>query len=215
MQLNPAGFEADATRKQRVYTALQRLRAAPRGIISLDFLQPAELAALRAECGTVDFRRATAEIAYKGRRVHQDFDVCFPAPRRGAFAGLADCLETCVQDATSRLSVLPDGIRFNDFAIQRYPAGSRGIGVHRDGKRYHGIVVIVTLDGESRLVSCADRAGSAKRRIDDRPGRVVLLTATEFDGRSDEAVRPLHMVDKVHGGRLSIGFRYEPSVTQS
>ena len=215
MQLNPAGFEADATRKQRVYTALQRLRAAPRGIISLDFLKPAELAALRAECGTVDFRKATAEIAYKGRRVHQDFDVCFPAPRRGAFAGLADCLEICVQDATSRLSVLPDGIRFNDFAIQRYPVGSRGIGVHRDGKRYHGIVVIITLDGESRLVSCADRAGSAKRRIDDRPGRVVLLTATEFDGRSDEAVRPLHMVDKVHGGRLSIGFRYKPSVTQS
>ena len=83
--------------------------------------------------------------------------------------------------------------------------------MHRDGKRYHGIVVIVTLDGESRLVSCVDRAGSAKRRIDDRPGRVVLLTATEFDGRSDEAVRPLHMVDQVHGGRLSIGFRYEPS----
>ena len=215
MQLNPAGFEADGTRKHRVYIALQRLRAAPRGIISLDFLKPAELAALRAECGTVDFRKATAEIAYKGQRVHQDFDVCFPAPRRGAFAGLADCLETCVQHATSRLSVLPDGIRFNDFAIQRYPAGSRGIGVHRDGKRYHGIVVIVTLDGDSRLVSCADRAGSAKRRIDDRPGRVVLLTATEFDGRSDEAVRPLHMVDKVHGGRLSIGFRYEPSVTQS
>ena len=214
MQLNPAGFEADGTRKHGVYIALQRLRAAPRGIISLDFLKPAELAALRAECGTVDFRKATAEIAYKGRRVHQDFDVCFPAPRRGAFAGLADCLETCVQHATSRLSVLPDGIRFNDFAIQRYPAGSRGIGVHRDGKRYHGIVVIVTLDGESRLVSCADRAGSAKRRIDDRPGRVVLLTATEFDGRSDQAVRPLHMVDKAHGGRLSIGFRYEPSVTQ-
>ena len=64
-------------------------------------------------------------------------------------------------------------------------------------------------------VSCADRAGSGKRRIDDRPGRVVLLTATEFDSRSDEAVRPLHMVDKVHGGRLSIGFRYEPSVTDS
>ena len=215
MQLKPAGFEADATRKHRVYIALQRLRAAPRGIISLDFLQPVELAALRAECGTLDFRRATAEIAYKGRRVHQDFDVCFPAPRRGAFARLADCLEICVQDATSRLSVLPAGIRFNDFAIQRYPAGSHGIGVHRDGKRYHGIVVIVTLDGESRLVSCVDRAGSAKRRIDDRPGRVVLLTATEFDGRSDKAVRPLHMVDQVHGGRLSIGFRYEPSATQS
>ena len=76
MQLNPAGFQADVTRKHRFYIALQRLRAAPRGIISLDFLKPAELAALRAECGTVDFRRATAEIAHKGRRVHQDFDVC-------------------------------------------------------------------------------------------------------------------------------------------
>ena len=213
MQLSTAGFEADAIRKHRVYTALQRLRAAPRGIISLDFLMPAELAALRAQCGTVDFRRATAEIAYKGRRVYQDFDVCFPAPRRGAFAGLADCLETCVQDASSRLSALPDGIRFNDFAIQRYPAGSRGIGIHRDGRRYHGLVIIITLAGESRLASCSDRAGGGKRRIDDRPGRIVLLTATGFDGRDDESVRPLHTVDQVTEGRLSLGFRYEPKAT--
>ena len=85
-----------------------------------------------------------------------------------------------------------------------------GIGVHRDGRRYYGIVVIVTLAGASRLVSCADRAGKAKRRIDDRPGRVVLLTATGFDGRMEETVRPLHSVDRVEAGRLSLGFRYEP-----
>ncbi|HBD51276.1 MAG TPA: hypothetical protein DC036_02165, partial [Alphaproteobacteria bacterium] len=59
----------------------------------------------------------------------------------------------------------------------------------------------------------SDRAGGGKRRIDDRPGRIVLLTATGFDGRDDESVRPLHTVDQVTEGRLSLGFRYEPKAT--
>ena len=207
-------FEANETRKRQMKTALRRLRQSPRGIISLDFLQPDEVAALTTESEAADYRRATSEIVYQGRRVHQDFDVCFPAPRRGAFAGLANCLETCLRDAARQVPVLPDAIELNDCAIQRYPAGSHGIGVHRDGRRYYGIVVIVTLAGTSRLVSCADRAGRDKRRIDDRPGRVVLLTATGFDGRMEETVRPLHSVDRVEGGRLSLGFRYEPKATQ-
>jgi hypothetical protein len=108
---------------------------------------------------------------------------------------------------------LPQGIKLNDFAIQRYPAGSRGIGIHRDGRRYHGIVIIITLAGISRLASCSDRAGGGRRRIDDRPGRIVLLTASGFDGRDDEDVRPLHTVDQITDGRLSLGFRYEPGAT--
>jgi hypothetical protein len=41
----------------------------------------------------------------------------------------------------------------------------------------------------------------------------VLLTASGFDGRDDEDVRPLHTVDQITDGRLSLGFRYEPEAT--
>jgi hypothetical protein len=97
--------------------------------------------------------------------------------------------------------------RFDDFAIQRYPAGSRGIGVHRDGLRYQHIVMIATLAGQSRLFATPIRDGGQRRVIDDRPGRIVLLSAPEFAGRTGEAARPLHGVDHVQGGRLSLGLR--------
>ncbi len=91
------------------------------------------------------------------------------------------------------------------------PVGAKGIGIHRDGARYRHVVVIVTLDGESRLFTCDDRQGGGKRRIDDRPGRIVLLSASGFDGRNGEEARPLHGVDRVLGGRLSLGFRVAPT----
>ena len=98
---------------------------------------------------------------------------------------------------------------FNDFAIQRYPIGSRGIGVHRDALRYQHIVVIATLAGQSRLFATPRRDCGQRRVIDDRPGRIVLLSAPAFAGREGEAARPLHGVDHVHGGRLSLGLRVE------
>lgn len=206
-------FDPDTTRITAIRRGLRRLQTAPRGITSLPFLSAAEIDLLVTDAQLASYRTATPEIEHLGRRVHQDFDVCFPAPRTGAFAALADCLETCLHSANAETDFLPQGIKLNDFAIQRYPAGSRGIGIHRDGRRYHGLVIIITLAGESRLASCSDRAGGGKRRIDDRPGRIVLLTATGFDGRDDESVRPLHTVDQVTEGRLSLGFRYEPKAT--
>jgi hypothetical protein len=38
----------------------------------------------------------------------------------------------------------------------------------------------------------------------------VLLSADGFAGRSGEDARPLHGVDRVSGGRLSLGFRTAP-----
>ena len=73
-----------------------------------------------------------------------------------------------------------------------------------------GIVAIVTLEGGSRLFTCDDREGRNARTLDDRPGRIVLLSAAGFAGREAEDARPLHGVDRVTGGRLSLGFRYLP-----
>ena len=189
--------------------ALARLQMPARRVTSFEFLTTEELEALCACAARQTFRSATPQIEHRGNRVFQDFDVCFPAPREGAFAKLAGLLEASINSTSASLPEPPlaPGILFDDFAIQRYPAGSRGIGIHRDGKRYRGIVVIVTLAGESRLFTCDDRQGHGARRIDDRPGRIVLLSAEGFAAREGEDARPLHGVDHIGSGRLSLGFR--------
>jgi hypothetical protein len=41
---------------------------------------------------------------------------------------------------------------------------------------------------------------------------MVLLSAPRFCQREGEDVRPLHGVDSVTGGRLSLGFRTAPTI---
>ena len=202
-------FEINGKRQNKLHAALARLAAPSRRWVSLDFFTDAEITALNHLADAQTFRTAQSQIVHRENRVFQDFDVCFPAPRIGVFDDLAAELETGLFAAGANLAHNPFQTRFqfDDFAIQRYPAGSRGIGVHRDGKRYKHIVVIVTLAGESRLFSTASRTGETRQRIDDRPGRLVLFSAEGFAGRYDEDSRPLHGVDCVRTGRLSIGFR--------
>ena len=99
-------------------------------------------------------------------------------------------------------------ITLNDFAIQKYPTGSEGIGIHKDGLRYKNIVLIITLAGQSRLFKTQDRDGTHRVAINDVPGRLVMIKAPGFQGMAPEN-RLLHGVDRVTKGRLSIGFRQE------
>ena len=202
-------FAITDKRQKKLRRALVRLAQPSRRWVSLDFFSDAEINVLADLARAQQFRRAQSEIVHRANRVFQDFDVCFPAPRLGVFDDLAAGLESGLFAAGSELAQNPfaSRFRFDDFAIQRYPAGSRGIGIHRDGKRYKHIVVIITLAGQSRLFSTTSRAGEMRQRINDRPGRLVLLSADGFAGRFDEDARPLHGVDCVRIGRLSIGFR--------
>ena len=69
--------------------------------------------------------------------------------------------------------------------------------------------MIATLAGNSRLFATNSRDGQQRLIINDKPGRIVLLSAPSFAGREGEVARPLHGVDHVHGGRLSLGLRIE------
>ena len=205
-------FAATPERIAAMRRALVRLSATDTRAVSLAFLESGEIDALRDMAGAQSFRTATPSIEYRGNNVRQDFDVCFPAPRQGVFDRLATCLEMVIGEACDTMLEPPvtGRLQLNDFAIQRYPKNSCGIGIHRDGRRYRGIVAIVTLAGGSRLFTCDDRDGGNTRALDDRPGRIVLLSAPGFAGREAEDARPLHGVDRVTGGRLSLGFRHLP-----
>ena len=170
-----------------------------------EFFTDAEISALRAAALALPFRKARAVV---GKNVHQDFDICFPAPIKGVFAQLAKGLEGLVTDLANRQPTLFEmPFTLNDFAVQRYRENSAGIGIHKDALSYRNLVFIITLEGASQLYCCSDRQGSNKQIIHDDPGRLVILPAPGLAHLSDPKNRPLHAVDNVTDGRLSIGFR--------
>ena len=200
-------FENSENRKDAFHHALDSLTENECAFASFDFFDVAEMTALIAQTDSLTFRSATKVV---GNNVHQDMDVCFPAPRIGAFDKCASLLEQIIKSWSGfDQYILPD-FHLNDFAAQRYPAGSQGIGIHKDGLRYKNLVIIITLSGQSRLFYTDKREGGERIKIDDSPGRIVLLKATGFGGNQDD-IRALHGVDMIETGRLSLGFRFEPS----
>ena len=204
-------FQFDKKRLSIFVKALTRLAEPDHTWVSFQLLSTEEITSLIAISEIQRFREASREVGSSKNRVFQDFQVCFPAPRIDAIERLAKLLEIGFYQAGKSMSIQPFErcFKFNDFAIQRYAPGSRGIGVHRDGLRYKHIVVIVNLSGYSELFACKDRGGSGRIVINDRPGRIVLLSAPRFAGRADMTARPLHGVDNIRGGRLSLGLRVE------
>ena len=87
-------FELNDGRVRQLRRGLSRLQQPDRRYVSFSFFTGEEVALLRQTALAQEFRRAQNEIRHKGRAVFQDFDVCFPAPRTGAFDQVATQLET-------------------------------------------------------------------------------------------------------------------------
>lgn len=198
-------FHLDPDRQQTFAAAVRALHRAR--FSNPEFFSPAEISSLKQEALALPFRAARSVV---GNGVHQDFEICFPAPLTGSFAKAADMLEAaCKALAEEEPGLFEGEVRINDFAVQNYPAGSHGIGIHKDGLRYRNLVFIITLAGQSELFICSDREGSDRQLISDEPGRLVILPAPGLAFLAAPEERPLHGVDGVTSGRLSIGFRQE------
>ena len=78
-------FELTERRQQKLQTEIARLAQPARRWVSFDFFSDAEIASLAELAEAQTFRQAQSEITHRENRVFQDFDVCFPAPRIGAF----------------------------------------------------------------------------------------------------------------------------------
>ena len=170
-----------------------------------EFFTAEEMRALNDAAAGLSFRKARSKA---GQNVHQDFDICFPAPMSGVFNNLARGLERLSASLSHRQPKLFEApLVVNDFAVQRYPKNSAGIGVHKDALSYRNLVFIITLSGKSQLFTCTERDGSDRQIIDDSPGRLVLLAAPGLKYLPQPKMRPLHGVDNITDGRLSIGFR--------
>ena len=198
-------FHIDPDRQQIFTTAVLSLQQA--AFANPVFFSDEEISCLKQEAMALPFRTAHTVV---GKGVHQDFDICFPAPLTGSFAKAARLLQVfCKTMSETSPDLFESDVIINDFAVQSYPAGSNGIGIHKDGLRYRNLVFIITLAGQSDLFICSDRDGGNRRIIADEPGRLVILPAPGLSFLGCPDSRPLHGVDGVATGRLSIGFRQE------
>ena len=196
-------FHLDQKRMQIFATAVLSLRNA--AFASPFFFTKTEIQLLWHEARALPFRQAQPRV---GKDVYQDFSICFPAPLKNSFKSAAQMLEkACQSIAKEHEDLFESEVKINDFAVQNYPAHSRGIGIHKDGLRYRNLVFILTLDGQSDLFVSSDRDGNDRQIVPDEPGRLVILPAPGLAYVVQADQRPLHGVDNVVGGRLSIGFR--------
>lgn len=200
-------FRHSKRRVAALADGLDQLAGSALAAVSIPFFSPDEIAGLIRYTQKLKWRTARQMV---GDGVHQDFQICLPAPRRAALGQLADLLEDHLGEISSQQPGLFDGpFICNDLAVQHYLPGSKGIGIHRDGARYRNLVCIATLAGQSRFLIAADRQGTKMTVLDDSPGQLLLLAAPGFSGLADPKKRPLHTVDQVTGGRLSLGLRHE------
>ena len=216
-----ACFALTAERQARFDAAILSLLENP--FANPEFFTQHQIDALITATHALQFRTARPS---SGHNVHQDFEICFPAPLTNLFAQTANMIETALcrfrQKHAWHDALFDDVFSINDFAVQKYPPGSKGIGIHKDSQRYRLLIFIITLAGRSELFIAQDRDGRGRQLIDDSPGRLVILPAPGFAGLKTEADRPLHGVDHVYdgghgggqGGRLSIGFRYFADATK-
>ncbi len=178
--------------------------------ISIPFISKPFIFKLIEQASNLHFRKAKTLV---GNSVTQDFEVCFPALRDGAIDTLATSIESLFLEAINSLDEPPiKSPKFNDIAMQRYVSGSVGISPHKDHKKYISVIIIVTLSGRSNFCVCEDRDGINAKILDDRPGNILILPATGFKVINNVFNRPIHFVNNISDGRLSIGLRQNSEI---
>ena len=200
---------SSSTLREKLTDGLGRL--ADEDALAVPYLTGGECTALVEICEGLTFRDARPVLGKPGQEVYQDLELTTDIPFGSPLFELAKRLETDLQVSLSRLSMAPPEYPFviNDFIVQRYLPGQKGITPHRDPLRYRGIVAIVVLSGSGRFWVCDDRRGAGARIVPGLPGDLLLMRAPDYAGISQ---RPFHALSDIAQTRYSFGMRYDMSL---
>lgn len=140
--------------------------------------------------------------------VYQELSACDAFPPKSIFITVRNYVQTLMMEKLKEFSVYPfaTSLDWNDITVQRYGAGSTGIGPHRDYKTLRNLICVIVLQGVCRFCVCADRSGSGAEEIDATPGRAIMIRAAGFLGND---ARPFHFIDQIPKLRITLGFRQE------
>jgi hypothetical protein len=132
---------------------------------------------------------------------------CYPLIRQ-----LRDDLMSCLREQSTPQSGLPAWLP-NQASVQRYAPGSLGVSPHLDGKRFHYLVAVFTLEGAASFALCTDRTGTVLHQWETLPASLVLMRGPGLAGSVDG--RPLHTVrGPRQGHRTSLTYRMDSTVTR-
>lgn len=176
--------------------------------VSIPLLSPEACARHVAGTDHLTYRPGRPVVGTGEKSVYQDFEITMDVPADNLLANLRTNIETFLNAALEELDppLLDDPLVLNDMVVQRYHAGSLGITPHRDHIRYTGLVAIAVLQGAGRYCISEDRAGTDPREVPGRAGRLILMRAPGFAGRTD---RPFHFLTGVDEPRISFGLRHD------
>lgn len=183
-------------------------RLAVEDALAVPYLGEAACAELVACCEMLTYRAGRPVVGPPERAVYQDLELTTDIPADSRLRAYASHLEADLQGALERQEPPLLGYPFviNDFIVQRYSPGQKGITPHRDHVRYRGLVAILVLSGAGRFSVCTDREGSGRRDIPAPPGSLLLMRAPDFAGLTD---RPFHVLSDITVTRYSFGLRYD------
>jgi hypothetical protein len=178
------------------------------GAASLPLLPPEVLPPLLAEARDLNYRPARPEVGEIGAMVYQDFRLTTDLPPNSVLMKLSRAVERLINRALKTMRTPPFSGDFavNDFIVQYYPRGCKGMSPHRDHLRYTGVVAIVILGGAGRFMLCEDRSGANAHKVPTRPGDLLLMRAPGFQARGD---RPFHAVRDITEDRYILGLRHD------
>ena len=179
--------------------------------LAMPYLDEAACATLVNCCAELAFRDARPVLGKPGEEVYQDLELTVDIPGNSPLVVLAKRLESDLQNALNRMEPPPLDYSFviNDFIVQRYLSGRKGITPHRDHVRYRGLVAIIVLGGTGSFWICGDRKGAGRCDIPAPPGSLLLMRAPDFAGRTD---RPFHALSEITETRYSFGMRHDASL---
>jgi len=133
------------------------------------------------------------------------------APRTASYLNI---LEEYLCDTLRE--VIPKSFCFNEHNIHRYPITDLGLGIHRDFRRYEGIIVITVLDdGGSFYVYDTEKNEETRRLIYTERGHCIVMKGYNFCNSGISDSRVPHMVERVTYPRITIGSRYNRTLSSA
>jgi len=170
-----------------------------------NLLAPRAIDRLLRESAGLGWHRA--EPTFGTRRVVQDYFFVKKFPASSLYPAVGRELEDLLNDAFFKITPHPiaEPLHFNEFRLQRYPPGSKGIEPHRDGPQTRYLVALIVLRHGGQLCFCEDGSRSGSISVESEPGDLILMRGVGFLG---SGFQPWHYVNsskKVE--RLTLGMR--------
>lgn len=145
--------------------------------------------------------------------VKQNFSLAIGAESNKLLVNLQGYVERMLNHCLTAYRPWPisEIIQFNELRIQKYEPCEIGISLHRDGKSFINIIVIIILEGEGEFCIADDREGTNTQVLVTVPGDMILMVAPGFNGAD---YQPFHYVRNVRTTRITMSLRHNKALDQ-